>query len=371
MSRSLPLVFALVVSTLGTVDVRAEGISPEVQPGGRVTFRVRAPKAERVLVKGNWLKPGEDLVMSKGDDGIWSATSDPLPPGNHIYDFDIDGERVPDPWNPMIKPRVERSGSYVHVPGDAPWQPRDVPHGNVEINFHQSKLLGDLRWFTVYTPPGYHETPDARYPVLYMLHGRNDTPIGWTLIGMGNHILDNLIADPKDPLPGFIVVSPNGHAAPFGSPWQENAPKVESYVIDEVIPLVESKYRVRPGARNRAIAGFSMGGGHAVRIGLKHLDMFGAIASFSGALPNSDEEVDTIRAALENPKRVNTTPSLFWLGCGRDDFLLDRNRKFHAILDRERVKHEFHETDGVHNSDTWRRHFTEVAPRLFAGADVQ
>ncbi|MCA9069838.1 MAG: hypothetical protein KDA84_12985, partial [Planctomycetaceae bacterium] len=184
------LLVSLVV--LSSVHNCTAADSPEIHDDARVTFRVVAPKADKVLLLGDWLKRGEELAMTKGADGVWTATAGPFPPGNHIYGFEVDGVQVPDPENSSVKLRASRSGSFFHIPGEAVWEPADVPHGNVEINFHLSKTLGDTRWFSVYTPPSYHNSTEKQYPVLYLLHGSNDTAIGWVMIGAANFIMDNL-----------------------------------------------------------------------------------------------------------------------------------------------------------------------------------
>lgn len=362
MIRTLPLLVSLVVLTV--VNVCAAGDSPQIGDDARVTFRMAAPKADKVLLLGDWLKRGEELAMTKGDDGIWTATAGPFPPGNHIYGFEVDGVQVPDPENSSIKLRASRSGSFFHIPGDALWEPADVPHGNVDINFHLAKTLGDTRWFSVYTPPSYHENPEKQYPVLYLLHGSNDTAIGWVMIGAANFIMDNLIA--KGSANEMIVVMPFGHAVPHGAPKdlaRTNTEKFETYLINDVIPLVETKYRVLKSRKDRAIAGLSMGGGQAVIVGLKNLDKFSVIGSFSGAVP--EEASEKIESILSDARTVNDSLDLFWIGCGKDDFLLERNRAFSEMLKQTGIEHDLHITEGVHNYAVWRRYFATLAPNLF------
>ncbi len=113
-SQTYPLVFLV---ALFSVDVCVARDSPEVHDDARVTFRVVAPKADKVLLLGDWLRRGEDLAMAKGDDGAWTATAGPFPPGNHIYGFEIDGVQVPDPENSSVKLRASRAGSFFHIPG--------------------------------------------------------------------------------------------------------------------------------------------------------------------------------------------------------------------------------------------------------------
>ena len=195
------------------------------------------------------------------------------------------------------EPAHETSGPHVGKSagseGTEPafWQPKDVPHGAVEINWQKSKVLdGDTRWIWVYTPPGYEKDAKKKYPILYLFHGSNDIAGGWTLAGNANFILDNLIAEQK--AKPMIIVMPFGHAVPFGSPREvqaKNTEVYEDYILKDVMPYVESKYRVAPGRENRAIAGLSMGGGQSLQIGFSHTDLFSSIGAFSAAIPNDFE----------------------------------------------------------------------------------
>ena len=114
----------------------APPVSPEVHPDGRVTFRIRAPRASKVEVSGDW-KPGQLEEMTKDADGVWSTTLGPFEPSIYIYAFTLDGLAIADPVNPRVKLRARTSASLVEVPARTPdfWQPHDVPHGAVTINW--------------------------------------------------------------------------------------------------------------------------------------------------------------------------------------------------------------------------------------------
>jgi len=273
-------------------------VSPEVHSDRRVTFRVRAPKASEVSLFGDWMLPETKQAMTRDEHGVWSATVGPLEPGLAIYTFTLDGVTTPDPVNPRIKLRARTSASLVDVPGHPPelWEARDVPHGAVEVNWAKSKVTGDTRAYFVYTPPGYAPGRSTRYPVLYLLHGNNDTAAGWTDVGKANFILDNLIAE-KKALP-MIIVMPWGHAVPYGGSQSNNTATFERYLLEEVMPQVERKYRIARGRETRAIVGLSMGGGHALQIGLSHLELFSAVAAFSSAVPRDFEGRHAIRVLL-------------------------------------------------------------------------
>jgi enterochelin esterase family protein len=275
---------------------------------------------------------------------------------------------VPDPVNPRIKLRARTSASIVEVTDDAPaavWEPRDVPHGTVEINWEKSTAIaGETRAIWIYTPPGYAKTK-RRYPVLYLLHGSNDTAAGWTMAGNANFILDNLLAGGKA-VP-MIVVMPFGHATPYGVPVPQggvtNDALFEDYFLKDVIPAVEARYRVLPGRGNRAIAGLSMGGGQSLRIGLGHLDLFSAVASFSGAVPADFET--RFDALLKDAKGTNQKLKTLWIGCGKQDGLFPRSKNLSELLTKNEVKHVFYPIDGVHNFTVWRKDLAEYAPLLF------
>jgi enterochelin esterase family protein len=251
----------------------------------------------------------------------------------------------------------------VEVPGQSPelWEARDVPHGVVEVNWRKSAVTGDTRAYHVYTPPGYDPSRSQRYPVLYLLHGNNDTASGWTDVGKANFILDNLIAE-KKAVP-MLVVMPWGHALPYMGPQSNNTALVERYLVEAVIPQVEQKYRVARGRENRAIVGLSMGGGHALQIGLSHLDLFSAVGAFSSAVPANFE--NRFKALLDDPTGANRKLKLLWIGCGRQDGAFERNQKLSELLTAHRIQNTWHPTEGLHNFALWRRYLVEVAPRLF------
>src|SRR5436853_1289868 len=119
------LLFALVVP----VPAMAQRIiSPEVKSDGRVTFRLKAPDAKGVRLHCEGVK---ESSLQKDDQGIWSFTTETLEPDIYSYSFEVDGCRVIDPSNPLLKYNLLNTDSQVHVPGPAtlPWELNDVPHG--------------------------------------------------------------------------------------------------------------------------------------------------------------------------------------------------------------------------------------------------
>jgi enterochelin esterase-like enzyme len=348
-------------------------ISPQVQADRRVTFRIYAPKAAEVSLYGDWMAVGSKQAMTRDDvngqdGGTWSVTVGPLEPGISIYSFTVDGMTIADPVNPRVKLRWRTSASLVEIPGGKAspqlWEPRDVPHGKVEQMWQTSAVLGVTRAVLVYVPAGYVHDAATRYPVLYLLHGHNDTAAGWTMVGGANFILDNLIADQKA-VP-MIVVMPFGHAVPYTAPREaqaKNAALIEQYLMQDVMPAIEKEYRVAPGRENCAIAGYSMGGGHALQIGLNHLDRFSAVCAFSSAVP-----ADFEKRARDDAKTLNDKLALFWIGCGKQDPFFARWEKLHEMLESAKVRHTFQPSEGAHVYAVWRQDLGEVAPLLFREA---
>ena len=335
--------------------LQAPLVSPEVGPDGTVTFRIQAPKAQKVLVSSWELKPwlgatAKELV--KNDAGLWSTTIGPVDPGIYDYAFEVDGVRTVDMASGQVFGNRRGARGVVEVPGpkDRPrhdeW--RDVPHGAVTAHWYGSG--GVRRRVHVYTPPGY--TKEGRtYPVLYLLHGSGDDDSHWTLLGRANVIADNLLADEK--AKPMIVVMTDGHLS------------LEDYerdLLGRVIPLVEAEYRVKPGAESRAIAGLSMGGGQALWTGLRHVDRFAWVGAFSAS---TWEMATGVPGAEKDPAKVNAALRLLWIRIGRDDHLLGTTRTFVAMLKATRVSHEYVETAGGHSWSLWRGYLADFLPRLF------
>ncbi len=143
------------------------------------------------------------------------------------------------------------------------------------------------------------------------------------MVGGANYIMDNLLAE-KKVIP-MIVVMPFGHAVPFAAPRGSQGNNTElfsNYLLKDVMPAMEENYRVAPGRRNRAIIGYSMGGGHSLHVGLSHLDLFSEIGAFSSAVPGDFET--RFKSLLDDSAGTNKNLNLFWIGCGKEDSLFER-----------------------------------------------
>jgi enterochelin esterase family protein len=354
-------------------------ISPEILPDNKVTFRIYAPKSVSVALAGEWMSgTAAREYLVRNDTGLWVTTLGPLPPEFYGYTFLVDGITVLDPSNPKIKRDGVRNASVLLVPGIESdlYTVKNIPHGTLSKVWYESPTLNLTRRMYIYTPPGY-ENSKSKYPVLYLLHGGGGDEDAWTTLGRAPIILDNLIAQGK--AKPMIIVMTNGNANQAATqgdspvlPVQEVRPpaatggmaatgRFEESLVKDVLPYIESHYRVLKDKNNRAIAGLSMGGGHTQRITLTNPDMFAYIGIFSAGTRNVTEE-------LENQFKVLKTknPKLYWVGCGVNDPLAYQGSKtLTDLLKKDGFNYVFRETPGGNTWANWRIYLSEMAPLLF------
>lgn len=390
MNRHLFLMLALVVgaaaSPLAQAPVPApQFASPDVGADRRVTFRVYAPDAKIVRLSASDI-PGVSgaNALTRGANGVWEHAVGPVDPGSYRYAFNIDGVATIDPRNPAISESNNNVWSLVHVAGTAAFDTTDVPHGAVAEVTYKSTALGRFRRMHVYTPPGY-ETGRERYPVFYLLHGAGDNDDAWSSVGRAGFILDNLIASKK--AKPMIVVMPAGHAVSQGSVIGTTATDafVNDFVTD-LMPHVETHYRVLTDRASTAIAGLSMGGAQALSVAIPRLPRFGYVGVFSSGLlnalpigrgrgagpaataapgPPSATEWEAANAAHLADAKSKAGLRLFWFSTGKDDFLIENTRATVALLRKHQYQPVYVESNGGHTWINWRNYLTEFAPQLF------
>ena len=157
-------------NTQGLKPYGASLISPEVRDDHTITFRVKAPEAQRVELTGGPMllalqRSGKNVPFTKGEDGVWALTVGPVKPNMYVYKLVIDGATVPDPSNTLTGFADQPAYSTVVVHGDGPayYDARNVPHGAVTRHVYRSEVTNGERELYVYTPPGYdrRKTVDA------------------------------------------------------------------------------------------------------------------------------------------------------------------------------------------------------------------
>src|SRR3954462_14578475 len=174
---------------------------PRVDSQRRATFRILAPDAKSVRVL--------NTNLTKGPDGYWTGTTQPLDPGFHYYTVTIDGVNVADPNSQgFFGSGNVRSGIEIPDAGVDFYDMKDVPHGEIRSRWYTT-ASGETRQAFVYTPPGYDQNTKTHYPVLYLQHGMGEDRRAWPTQGRTNLILDNLIAE-KKAVPMIVVMEDGG-----------------------------------------------------------------------------------------------------------------------------------------------------------------
>jgi enterochelin esterase-like enzyme len=378
------LLFAVVPGAMAQGPQRGPAIvSPEVLPDHRVTFRIQAPKASEITLRGDWMEGAASEKLSKDDKGLWSATVGPLVPDFYSYTFTVDGVKTLDPRNPMIKQGNTGLDNMFFVPGaQADFEDnKPVPHGQIRQVWYRSSTLDVQRRMHVYTPPGYDGTSE-RYPVFYLLHGGGDEDSGWSTIGRAGFIVDNLLAAGK--AKPMLVVMPNGSLPrpanmPALTPGTTPSPEARAALaalqnrftnelMKEVVPFVEKNFRVVADRDHRAIAGLSMGGGQTLQVVTSNPDQFAYVAVWSAGIGRDAADWETRNAAFLDNRKINDWIKLFSISVGDKDFTLSGSKALAEVLTKHGIKNQLHISGGGHTWINWRHYLNDLVPLLFGAA---
>lgn len=335
---------------------------PQILSDGRAFFRVKAPEAQKVQLD---LVRKYDMVKDSG--GIWQVTTDSLSEGFHYYSLLIDGVAVADPASETYY-GMGRMASGIEVPfkGDGYYEIRDIPHGDIRIKRYYSSVVNSWRQFYMYTPPGYDENSNEKYPVLYILHGGGEDQRGWATQGKTDLIIDNLIAE-KKAVP-MIVVMVDGNI-PLKAFSEEVLNVFETELKQCVIPFVEKNYRVKTESKYRALAGLSMGGIQTLYTGINNTNLFSYLGVFSSGWIQPMQN-NTANAQYEfmknNADLINGNLKEFWISMGGQEDIAYKNCK--AMLskfDEMKIKYSYSEYPGGHTWPVWRNNLYNFAQLLF------
>ena len=341
---------------------------PCVDSSKRATFKIHAPEAKDVKVD----ICGKKYDMQRGDDGTWTATTSPLVEGFHYYFILIDGVAVNDPASETFY-GCGRLASGIEIPesaGQAAYYTfnKDIPHGQVRECQYFSKEENARRRCFVYTPAEYETNPDKKYPVLYLQHGMGEDERGWHQQGRMADILDNQIAAGKcEPM---IVVMDYGncgyiYGARPGETREQFGASFTPILLNDLIPYIETTFRVKTDRENRAMAGLSWGGHETLETTMRNLDKFAHIGSFSGALfflsGGLDKAYDGV---FTDADAFNSKVKTFFFGMGSEEHF--GSDKISDALKGAGINHVYYESPGTHHEWlTWRRCLNEFLPKLF------
>ncbi len=356
-----------------------------VNDDNTVTFNFIAPDAKKVQICGDFVTNKDDnkniagmvgarlIDMKKGKDGTWTYTTAPLSSELYSYTFMVDGVSTIDPNNPHVYRDFATVNNVFLVGGGLAdlFKVNNVPHGSLHSMWYHSNGIGTDRRLNVYTPAGYETSSYKRYPVLYLLHGSGGDENEWVGFGRACQILDNLIAQGKaEPM---IIVMPNGHAdmqaAPgesqlgYYKPYHFRDPD-QKYVKNfmEIVDFVDSNFRTIASKEGRAIAGLSMGGGHAINISRLYRNKFNYVGVFSSGIRQDVTEPGFKQSFID---QKNDGVALYWIGIGDQDFLKSACDSLKGLLDEIGQPYVFRESGGGHVWNCWRLYLSEFAPLLF------
>ena len=352
--------------------------SPRVNSDKTVTFRYIAPQAKDVKLSAQFEKG--PVAMTKEANGAWSVTVGPVKPDIYPYNFIVDGVQVMDPGNVAFFPNERFKGSLLDVPGESPLihSMKNVPHGTVSYEYYPS-AEGTTGSLVVYTPPDYEKDPSKKYPVFYLVGGTTDTEETWFKVGKANLILDNLIAEGK--AKPMIIVMPYGNveatiadqkggrkpADPTGRESEEAVTRAKTFgndLVNNIIPYIEKNYRAIANGDNRAIGGFSRGGGQTLRTAFGNMDKFSWICCYSAYLTPAEMEKE-YKPVYENPMQTNKQLKLLWVSVGNEDFLYKSTVEFMDFLKAKEVNYKSLVTTGGHTWMNTKVFLTETAQLLF------
>ncbi len=231
-----------------------------------------------------------------------------------------------------------------------------------------SASLGRAMKYRIFLPAGY-ERSVRRYPVLYLLHGLTGAYSDWESRTHLAQYAQSL---------QLIIVMPDA-----GDSWYTNSvtvpeDKFEDYIANDLIWEIDQHYRTIASRHGRAIAGLSMGGYGALKLGLKYPGLFAFAASFSGALDvarnpgfaavqrgSYQEEIAKIFGPADSAVRKQNDvfalaqtadPSrlpFLYFDCGAEDPFANINREFAALLQQRKIAHEYRDLPGTHNWQYW------------------
>lgn len=337
---------------------------PQILPDNRVIFKVKAPEAQKVQID-----LGKKYDMVKDTSGFWNVTTDSISRGFHYYSLLIDGVTVADPASETFY-GMSRMASGIEIPYKEGgfYALKDVPHGDIRIKKYFSKVTNSWREVYIYAPTGYDKSTE-KYPVLYLLHGGGEDQRGWATQGKTDLILDNLIAENKAKPMIIVMVDGNfyggGGVAGFGI---QQLNQFENELKNAVIPFVEANYRVITDAKNRALAGLSMGGLQTLHTGVRNSDLFNYLGVFSsGWWANNTKLSDPQYEFMKtNKDKINANIKEFWISQGGKEDIAHANCQIMMQkMDEMGIKYHYSEYAGGHTWPVWRHDIYLFSQLLF------
>ena len=341
---------------------------PKVDKEHRAYFRVVAPDAHRVQVD----ICGKKYDMRRDQQGVWCAVTDPLVVGFHYYFINIGGMNVIDPATETFF-GCNRQAGGIEIPegpeGDYYRPQQGIAHGQVRSIYYYAKATEEWRHALVYTPAEY-EKGKKRYPVLYLQHGMGEDETGWSKQGRMQHIMDNLIAS-GEAVPMIVVMESGDIKAPFKGGdnrqgFSQYGASFYKVMTNDLITIIDSKFRTLRDRDHRAMAGLSWGGHQTFDVVLSHMDLFAWMGAFSGAIFGLDVKT-AYNGIFTRPDEFNRKIHYLFLMSGTEG--MDKmfgTKKLVDELNNQGIHAHYYESTGTdHEWLTWRRGLRQFVPHLF------
>jgi len=337
------------------------------------SFIVHARTVGIPYIEGNTanflLRASATNVYLSGDMNGWASSSDKLqrlsttnlfylsknyePDARLDYKFIRDGTWILDPENPKtcsggFGPNSELAmPNYIQPPEIKYYS--DIPHGTLKDTTFFSTNLGNSRTVRVYLPPNYSATSDS-FPMILFHDG-----LEYQSLASAHNILDYLISQNQIE-PVIAVFVPPVNRTPEYAGNQMNA--FTNFIVNELLPYIDSRYRTKQSPKYRATAGASNGGNIALWLGYQKPDVFGNVAA------QSSNVISSISNGLQNSQKLNLK---FYLDIGTYDIsqLIPMVRNLKTILDNKGYEIFYREYHEGHSWGNWRAHIDDYLKFFF------
>jgi len=282
-------------------------------------------------------------------------------PGIHVHRYRVDGVMVINPVMPLFFAAGEPVNAFECVDESCGWYLlQDVPHGDLRMEYYRSSYTGRTKVCWVYTPAGYDEGCEE-YPVLYLQHGAGENETGWIDMGKIDNILDNQIAAGE--CEKMIVVMNSGWAFREEDPWTMVG-GFDKELVQDCIPFIEGKYRIRKDRDSRAMAGLSMGSAQSQHIVYHHPELFSYLGIIIGGFGTRWLGED--QKFVEDPEFLKRNLKLLFSSNGEQEDWCEASRAQIEKLQQAGMSQAvFYSTPGYHDLTVCRKSIREFLPRLF------
>ncbi len=338
---------------------------PVINPDRTITFQHYAPAANKVMLVwsdeyGLPLEANDYIFIPEGN-GIWQLTIPPIPPNVYRYVFYVDGEYLQDNTNPEVVINSKGVSSMLTVPlfpDDTYFRINtEIPMGEIQNRVYYSQTIGSMREVNIYLPPGHNRK--MPYPILYLLHNKEDGMNAWFLYGKIQYMMDHLLAEGK--IEPTIVVMPVSRAMAQQGTSEENTNQLRLDIISSLVPAMSQWFAIEKPADRHAIAGVGSGAEEALNLVLHypgHFQKLGLLSYDLGGITTTDREL--MSSFLKNGH------SFGWLFIG-DSENSDNRFDISMAFDQLEIDYNMARVKGMsRNWVLWRHLFyRELMPRMF------